>query len=392
MAAVKEVQETAAVKLGALLDAGEGVFVTLVAGETRLAAHRTVLAARSPVFQAMFQHDTLEANSGHVVVTDVEGPVMRELLDYMYTLQAPQLPHMALIKLLTAADKYGVSGLKAVCEEQVTAQLAVENAAATAVLAVRHSCPNLTAATVAFIRAHNFQVMATQGWADAMRSQPEDLVEVSRLLADPPAETSTSATQAARRQPAGGHGLTATSAEQPTDACDTPPLFDVAVSYYRSLSEEERARRLREAATDGAVEKLRALLAAGADVGAGDDEMLTSLHCAAREGHVQAVKCLLDGGAQVDTRSNLQNTPLHLAAWKGRVAVVRLLLASSADLNARNTFGKTPLHRAALHGRAEAAAALLYAGADRSVRDSDGKSPLELARQNNHQELIELLT
>ncbi|XP_047002328.1 TD and POZ domain-containing protein 1-like [Schistocerca americana] len=314
MAAVKEVQETAAVKLGTLLDAGEGAFVTLVAGETRLAAHRSVLAARSPVFQAMFQHDTLEASSGRVVVTDVEGPVMRELLDYMYTLQAPQLPDMAL-KLLTAADKYGVSGLKAVCEEQVTAQLAVENAAATAVLAVRHSCPSLTAATVAFIRAHNFQVMATQGWADAMRSQPEDLIEVSRLLADPPAETSAPATHAAPRQP-------------PSAACDTPPLFDVAVSYYRSLSEEERARRLREAATDGAVEKLRALLAAGVDVGAGDDEMLTSLHCAAREGHVQAVRCLLDGGAQVDTRSNLQNTPLHLAAWKGRVAVVRVLLTS----------------------------------------------------------------
>ncbi|XP_049788926.1 speckle-type POZ protein-like B isoform X2 [Schistocerca nitens] len=348
MAAVKEVQETAVVKLGALLDAGEGAFVTLVAGETRLATHRTVLAARSPVFQAMFQHDTLEASSGHVVITDVEGPVMRELLDYMYTLQAPQLPDMAL-KLLTAADKYGVSGLKAVCEEQVTAQLAVENAAATAVLAVRHSCPNLTAATVAFIRAHNFQVMATQGWADAMRSQPEDLIEVSRLLADPSAET-------------------------------------------RSLSEEERARRLRQAATVGAVEKLRALLAAGVDVGAGDEEMLTSLHCAAKEGHVQAVRCLLDGGAQVDTRSNLQNTPLHLAAWKGRVAVVRVLLASSADPNARNTFGKTPLHRAALHGRAEAAAALLDTGADRSARDSDGKSPLELARQNNHQELIEMLT
>ncbi|XP_047120466.1 ankyrin-3-like [Schistocerca piceifrons] len=187
------------------------------------------------------------------------------------------------------------------------------------------------------------------------------------------------ATHAARRQP-------------PTAACDTPPLFDVAVSYYRSLSEEERARRLREAATDGAVEKLRALLAAGVDVGAGDDEMLTSLHCAAREGHVQAVRCLLDGGAQVHTRSNLQNTPLHLAAWKGRVAVVRVLLTSSADLNARNTFGKTPLHRAALHGRVEAAAALLDAGADRSARDSDGKSPLELARQNNHQELIEMLT
>ncbi|XP_049789748.1 ankyrin repeat domain-containing protein 65-like [Schistocerca nitens] len=296
----------------------------------------------------MFQHDTLEASSGHVVVTDVEGPVVRELLGYVYTLQAPQLPDTAL-KLLTAADKYGVSGLKAACEQQVITQLTVENAAATAVFAVRHSCASLTAATVAFIGAHNFQVMATQGWADAMRSQPEDLIVVSRLLADPPAET-------------------------------------------RSLSEEERARRLRQAATDGAVEELRALLAAGVDVGAGDEKLLTALHCAARKGRVRAVRCLLDGGARVDTRSKLQSTPLHLAAWKGHAAVVRVLLASSADPNARNRFGMTPLDRAARHGHAEAAAALLDAGADRSARDSGGESPLDRARQNDHHELIEMLT
>ncbi|XP_046983234.1 speckle-type POZ protein-like [Schistocerca americana] len=175
MAAVNEVQLTAAVNLGALLDAGEGAVVILVAGETRLAAHRTVLAARSPVFQAMFQHDTLEASSGHVTITDVEGPVMRELLAYMYTLQAPELPGMAPL-LLAAADKYGLSALKAVCEQQVVAQLCVENAAASAVLAVRHSCPKLTAAAVAFIKA-NLHVMGTKGWADMMRNHLEHVIE-----------------------------------------------------------------------------------------------------------------------------------------------------------------------------------------------------------------------
>ncbi|XP_049769393.1 speckle-type POZ protein-like [Schistocerca cancellata] len=187
MAAVNEVQLTAAVNLGALLDAGEGAVVILVAGETRLAAHRTVLAARSPVFQAMFQHDTLEASSGHVTITDVEGPVMRELLAYMYTLQAPELPGMAPL-LLAAADKYGLSALKAVCEQQVVAQLCVENAAASAVLAVRHSCPKLTAAAVAFIKA-NLHVMGTKGWADMMRNHLEHVIEVSRMLSDPPPST-----------------------------------------------------------------------------------------------------------------------------------------------------------------------------------------------------------
>ncbi|XP_049769503.1 uncharacterized protein LOC126108329 [Schistocerca cancellata] len=100
------------VSLGALLDAGDGAVVTLVAGDTRLVAHRAILAARSPVIAAMFRHGTPEASSGQLAVPDVEGPVLQELLGYLYTLQAPQLPGMA-HQLLAAADRYGVSVLKA---------------------------------------------------------------------------------------------------------------------------------------------------------------------------------------------------------------------------------------------------------------------------------------
>ncbi|XP_049944361.1 protein roadkill-like [Schistocerca serialis cubense] len=130
---VQEGKEAAALELGALLDAGGSAVVTLVAGDTRLAAHRAVLAARSPVFASIFSHGTLEAT-----VPDMGGQLLRHLVAYMYTLQAPQLARMA-PQLLVAADKYGLSGLKAQCEQQLAAQLSVETAVATAVLAIRNS-------------------------------------------------------------------------------------------------------------------------------------------------------------------------------------------------------------------------------------------------------------
>ncbi|XP_049794272.1 proline-rich protein 36-like isoform X9 [Schistocerca nitens] len=187
MTAVNERREPAAADLGDLLDAGDAAFVTLEAGQTRLAAHAAVLAARSPVFAAMFQHDMLEAACGRVSIADVEAPVMRQLLAYMYTLQTPQLASTA-PQLLAAADKYGLTALKAACERQMAAQLDVENAAAAAVVAVRHSCPQLTAAAVAFINA-NRQVLSTRGWAEAMRNHLEHVIEVTRLLSESPAET-----------------------------------------------------------------------------------------------------------------------------------------------------------------------------------------------------------
>ncbi|XP_049944333.1 protein roadkill-like [Schistocerca serialis cubense] len=158
------------VSLGALLDPGDGAVVALVAGDTRLVAHRAVLSARSPAIAAMFRHGTPEASSGQLTVPDVEGPVLQELLGYLYTLQAPQLPGMA-HQLLAAADRYGVSVLKAECEQQVAAQLSVETSAATAVLAIRHSADSLKQAAVAYIKAHLVSVMATQAWADAMHSR-----------------------------------------------------------------------------------------------------------------------------------------------------------------------------------------------------------------------------
>ncbi|XP_049796174.1 ankyrin repeat and protein kinase domain-containing protein 1-like [Schistocerca nitens] len=313
MSAVTEVQNTTTEALAALLDGGEGSLVTLVAGETRVAAHRAVLAAASPVFAAMFAHDMLEASSGQVSIDDVEGPVLKLLVAYAYTLQAPQLPDTA-PQLLSAADKYGLSALKAACERQLISQLAVETAAATAVRAVRHSCPDATRAAVAFIKDH-LQVMATRGWADALLEYPQEVIEVSSMLGEPPAEA-------------------------------------------RSLSAEERGRRLVEAAEEGAVGELRELIAAGADVVPGDE-----------------------GGW----------TALHWAAYRGDVEAARLLVAAGAAVDARDGVGWTPLHLAAINGRREVADVLLDAGADRGATTGDGETLLDLDRQCNEMRLVMML-
>ncbi|XP_047100911.1 ankyrin repeat domain-containing protein 17-like [Schistocerca piceifrons] len=371
MEAVKDITETVAVNLGALLDAGDDAMVILEAGDTRLVVHRAVLADRSPVFATMFAHDTLEACTGVVRIADIGGPVLRELVSYLYTLRAPQLPGMA-PQLLTAADKYGASGLKAECERQVAAQLTVETAAAAATLAVRHSCSDLRRAAIEFIKTCPFEVMATQGWADAMRKQPEDLIEVSRLLYDPPPQTSapvvtdlrtttTSTTTTTRTTTITAATTTSASAPHQTPAAArpmTPPPDEATVSQMRSLSAEERGRRLFRAAERGAVGELRALIAAGAEVGA----------------------------------TVWGWTALHWAAGRGDVEAVRLLVGAGAAVDARTDGGWTPLHVAALNGRAEVAAALLDAGADRGATVGDWGTALDLARQCNHRRLVEMLS
>ncbi|XP_049796215.1 serine/threonine-protein phosphatase 6 regulatory ankyrin repeat subunit A-like isoform X2 [Schistocerca nitens] len=394
---VQEADEATAVDLGALLDAGDAAVVTLLAGDTQLVAHRAVLAARSPVFADMFRRVTVEGSSSQLVLSDTEGPVLRQVLAYLYTLQVPQLPSMA-PKLLVAADVYGLSVLKAHCEQQVVSQLSVETAAAAGVIAIRHSANRLKLAAVAFIKAHLLRVMATQGWAEAVVNDPQTVVELTHLIAETPTDTSTPSAGESRTGPSSkphsGHsddGRRPATTVPPTSPQTTLQPDDVAIALLRDFSGEEKGKMLIAAAKEGSVSKVRTLLLVGADVEAMDENQQNSLHWAAAKGHVEVARRMLENGANVNARDLWQNTPLHQAAWKGHAPVVQLLAASAADRNARDHTGNTPLHDAARRGHPDVATALLEAGADREVRNDNGDTPLDLAKRNNHQRLVDIL-
>ncbi|XP_047101768.1 serine/threonine-protein phosphatase 6 regulatory ankyrin repeat subunit B-like isoform X3 [Schistocerca piceifrons] len=386
---VQRDKETAAVDLAALLDAGDRAVVTLVAGDTRLVAHRAVLAARSTVLAAMLRNTTLETSSGHIAISGVEGPVLRQLLVYMYTLRVPQAHSMA-PQLLAAADRYGLSALKAECEQLVAAQVSGGPAAAAAVLQVRRSSDSLRQAVVDFVKAHLLHVMG-----GTLHSQREDRAEVSHLLSVPSAKTSSLATADSwttpAAQPHSDHSWSPDAAAPTMPTHHTPPPDSVDIALLRTLSEEEKGRRLIQASIQGSMQELQALLAAGVNLGARDMNERTPLHWAGIKGYEEMARRLLAAGADVGARDKFQQTPLHFAAWGGSAAVVRLLAASSADPDARDVDGWTPLHTAAFSDETEAATALLEAGADMGAVDNNGNTPLDIARQYNNQHVIDVL-
>ena len=75
-----------------------------------------MLTARSPVFEAMFQHDTLESQTNVVTIKDIEPEVFEEILLYIQTGDAPNINKIAK-KLLAAADFYQLDQLKISCQE-----------------------------------------------------------------------------------------------------------------------------------------------------------------------------------------------------------------------------------------------------------------------------------
>ncbi|KAI5644404.1 BTB/POZ domain-containing protein [Phthorimaea operculella] len=169
--------------LGALFDNERFSDVTLAVGGREFQAHKAILAARSPVFAAMFEHEMEERKRNRVDITDVDHEVLREMLRFIYTGRAPNLDKMA-DDLLAAADKYALERLKVMCEEALCVSLSVESAADTLILADLHSADQLKAQTIDFINtSHATDVMDTPGWKNMISSHPHLIAEAFRALA-----------------------------------------------------------------------------------------------------------------------------------------------------------------------------------------------------------------
>ncbi|XP_049843775.1 speckle-type POZ protein-like [Schistocerca gregaria] len=338
MADTKREEGSFASDMQALMESGDGADVTLVVGDSELAAHSLILAARSPVFAAMLRSDMREALSRRVEITDMQEAVVRQMLLFVYTEAVPQLGSLA-PELLKAAEKYSLPLLKKKCEEQLARDITVDNAAATAGLALLHRCPALKTTAVEFVASHP-AVMATTGWTQLLRGNADAAAEICSQLA----------------------GL-------------LPPAPQPAVMENRTLS---LGLRLAEAARRGSVSEVRQLLAMGAPPDGRSALWNTALHCAVLQKEVEVVKCLLDAGADVRATDSCLQTPLHLAAWIFDLKVMCMLIAASAPLDARDRWGKTPLHWAA-ETNVQAVKALLMAGARMDIKNYNGKIPAKVA-------------
>ena len=164
---------------------------------------------------------------------------------------------------------------------------------------------------------------------------------------------------------------------------------------------------LHAAAQSGELERLRDLMARGADVNQPSSRSGgTPLHYAAESGRLAIAKALLDGGADVDARAGLHrvdmssgssdrvgqaNTPLMFAGAEGHAKMVELLLDRGAEIDARNQEGGTALFLAAQRGQSAAVETLLRRGANPAITTDRGALPLHIAAERGRTAAVKAL-
>ena len=125
-----------------------------------------------------------------------------------------------------------------------------------------------------------------------------------------------------------------------------------------------------------------ALVAAGSDPNAADDDGWTALHFGARYTKTPAIiAALVEAGARLDAVTNDSRMPIHVAAGLNSSAeVVAALVAAGSDPNAADDDGWTALHFGARYTKTPAIiAALVEAGARLDAVTNDSRMPIHVA-------------
>lgn len=181
---------------GQLLECGKGTDVSFEVDGEAIAAHKLVLAARSPVFKAQLFGPMKDQNVRCIKVEDVKASVFKALLHFIYWDSLPNMEELTGLNtkeastlmyqhLLAAADRYGLERLLLLCESNLCEDVAINTVATTLALAEQHHCLQLKSVCLKFVAMpENLRaVMQTDGFDYLKESCPHVLTELLEYVA-----------------------------------------------------------------------------------------------------------------------------------------------------------------------------------------------------------------
>ncbi|KAJ3693254.1 hypothetical protein LUZ60_008734 [Juncus effusus] len=167
-----------------LLKRGRGADVTFEVGGETFKAHKCVLVARSPVFDAQFFGSIKWKEAEILKLDDIEPEVFRVLLHFVYSDSLPEFddkqldPVILHQHLLVAADRFEVHGLRLICKQELSKNIEVEHLATSLTLAEQHYCSVLKTSCFNFVSSS--EILA--GYKHMAQSFPNLPVELTKNL------------------------------------------------------------------------------------------------------------------------------------------------------------------------------------------------------------------
>lgn len=170
----------------------------------------------------------------------------------------------------------------------------------------------------------------------------------------------------------------ATAVESGADI-DAPSAYEGYTALHFAIVQNDRR----------AIDKLLAL---GADINREVDSGMFALGMAIVNGGDEEVLDVLEAaGAELGAVNNDGFGAIHAAAETGNRPAIQWLTQRALDLNQRTNAGHTAFHVACALGHLEAAKLLATLGADITIKSATGETSLEIAQNQNQTAVVEWL-
>jgi len=154
-----------------MLDTGRFSDCVIACGGQEFPCHKFILSARSPVFDAMFSHDTKEQARNRVEIKDLDVKVVQDMIDYIYSGQVTELESKA-AGLITAAEKYDLEELKQMCVTSLCNSIRDDNVLDMLVLVETYDLPELRKSALEFTALHKKEVVNQEDWRIKLENYP----------------------------------------------------------------------------------------------------------------------------------------------------------------------------------------------------------------------------
>ncbi|CAL1293989.1 unnamed protein product [Larinioides sclopetarius] len=155
-------------------------------------AHKNILCARSPVFDAMMTNDMKEKYNSCIEIEDLGDDVERErererervqqMLLFLYSDTIESLQWENATQLYYAGDKYQIGKLKAICSSFLVENLTATNASGLLILADTHSDSDLKKSVEEFILEHEEKVFGSKEWEISKMTEKVEQAEIEAKL------------------------------------------------------------------------------------------------------------------------------------------------------------------------------------------------------------------
>ncbi|EPS63639.1 hypothetical protein M569_11144, partial [Genlisea aurea] len=159
-----------------LLESGNGCDVVFEVDDQKFNAHKSILAARSPVFNALFFGSLSDPNVKCVPIQDMDPHVFKGLLEFVYCDELSGEVYGSMHQsLFVAADRYDFNQLKIHCQNKLYQGICVETVASILLMAEMTNSSVLKSACLEYITcSENIEeVMETEGFRYIAENHPQ---------------------------------------------------------------------------------------------------------------------------------------------------------------------------------------------------------------------------